>query len=75
MMHIVFDGMKLTEPIISELTLRTGIPINILYADINLLGGKRYGQMTIERPKDEADARRLIEALRQEGVTVQEVSA
>ena len=40
MMHIVFDGMKLTEPIISELTLRTGIPINILYADINLLGGK-----------------------------------
>ena len=75
MMHIVFDGMKLTEPIISELTLRTGIAINILYADINVLGGKRYGQMTIERPKDEADARRLIEALRQEGVTVQEVSA
>ena len=49
--------------------------MNILYADVNLLGGKRYGQMTIERPKREEDARTLIDALTKEGVKVQEVSA
>ena len=46
----------------------------IRQADVNLLGGKRYGQMTIERPAREEDARTLIETLTKEGVVVQEVS-
>ena len=75
MLRIVFDGMKINEPVISELSLRTGIAMNILYADVNLIGGKRYGQMTIERPKKEDDARLLIDTLTKEGISVQEVSA
>ena len=75
MLRIVFDGMRSNEPVISELSLRTGIAMNILYADINLLGGKRYGQMTIERPKKDADAQLLIDTLTKEGISVQEVSA
>ncbi len=51
MLRIVFDGMKINEPVISEFSQKTGIAMNILHADINLLNGKRYGQMTIERPK------------------------
>jgi len=75
MLRIIFDGMKINEPIISELSLRTGIALNILYADVNLLNGKRYGQMTIERPAKEEDARLLIDTLSEKGISVQEVSA
>ncbi len=75
MIRIVFDGTKVNEPIISNLALKTGVAVNILHADISLLSGKPYGQMTIERPKDESDAKLLIDLLTQEGIPVQEVSA
>lgn len=75
MLRIVFDGGKIDEPIISRISIDTGIALNILHADVDLLGSKRYGQLTIERPKDPADAQLLINALRSKGVTVQEVSA
>ncbi len=75
MLRIVFDGMRINEPVVSEVSLRTGIPMNILYADVNLLNGKRYGQMTIERPKDEKDVQTLVDTLTEAGVTVQEVEA
>ena len=73
MLRIVFDGMKINEPVISEFSQKTGIAMNILHADINLLNGKRYGQMTIERPKKDADAQLLIDTLTKEGIKVQEV--
>ena len=75
MLRIVFDGMKINEPVISEFSMRTGIAMNILHADINLLNGKRYGQMTIERPKKDEDAKLLIDTLAKQGIAVQEVSA
>ena len=75
MLRIVFDGMKINEPVISEFSMRTGIAMNILHADINLLNGKRDGQMTIERPKKDEDAKLLIDTLAQQGIAVQEVSA
>ena len=75
MLRIIFDGMKINEPVISELSLRTGIAMNILHADVDLLGGKRYGQMTIERPAKDEDAQLLIDTLTREGVVVQEVNA
>ena len=75
MLRIVFDGMKINEPVISEFSQKTGIAMNILHADINLLNGKRYGQMTIERPKKDADAQLLIDTLTKEGIKVQEVRA
>ena len=75
MLRIIFDGMKINEPVISEFSQKTGIAMNILHADINLLNGKRYGQMTIERPKKDADAQLLIDTLTKEGIKVQEVRA
>ncbi|MCQ2437029.1 MAG: ATP-binding cassette domain-containing protein [Clostridia bacterium] len=75
MLRIVFDGMKINEPVISELSLKTGIAMNILYADVNLINGKRYGQMTIERPAKAEDAKLLIDTLTEQGITVQEVDA
>ncbi|MEE1200345.1 MAG: NIL domain-containing protein, partial [Christensenellales bacterium] len=74
MLRIVFDGMRINEPIISELSLRTGIAVNILHADVNLIGEKRYGQMTIERPVNPEDAQALIRMLTEGGIAVQEVN-
>lgn len=75
MLRIIFDGMNINKPVISELSLLTGIALNILYANVDLLGGKRYGQMTVERPAKPEDAQLLIDTLTAQGITVQEVSA
>ena len=75
MIRIVFDGTVVNQPVISNLTLETGVAINILHADISLLNGKPYGQMTIERPKKDEDAKLLIDLLTRQGIPVQEVSA
>ena len=69
----VFDGESVNEPILSNFILKTGMAVNILSADVKQISGKRYGQMTIERPKKDADAQLLIDTLTKEGIKVQEV--
>ena len=75
MIRIVFDGSTVNQPVISNLSLSTGVPMNIIHANVDQINGKPYGQLTIERPKDEADAQKLIAALTQSGIVFQEVSA
>jgi len=75
MIRIVFDGSKVNQPIISQLSLATGVNMNILHANINPINGKPYGQLTIERPKNEEDAQKLIAELTRQGIPFQEVSA
>ncbi len=75
MIRIVFDGNTVNEPIITGLALKTGIALNILHADVNMINGKPYGQMTIERPKKDEDAQLLIRLLSEQGISLQEVSA
>ena len=75
LIRLVFDGSTVNQPVLSEVTLKTGVHMNILHADVNLINGKPYGQMTIERPKDESDAQKLLHELDSIGITYQEVSA
>ena len=75
MIRIVFDGSRVNKPIISQLAVATGVEMNILHADVNLINGKPYGQLTIERPHDEESAQKLIAELTKEGIPFQEVSA
>ncbi len=71
--RIVFDGDSFNEPVISEVILKTGLPVNILSADVKQLSGKRYGQMLLDMPAAYEDRARLMTALRDMGVTVEEV--
>lgn len=53
-LRIVFDGKESTEPIIANLILESGVPINILFADTKDVGGTAVGQMLIQVPDDRA---------------------
>ncbi len=71
--RIVFDGEHIDEPVLSRYILQTGASINILFADVNRLNGKRYGQMLIEMPENPEDGRKLIASMRALGLTAEEV--
>lgn len=71
--RIVFDGDQTREPALSNFIIKSGMPVNILSADIKQLNGKRYGQMLLEMPESYADRDKLVNGLRQMGLTVEEV--
>ena len=71
--RIIFDGDSIDEPILSRFSRESGMDISILFADINRLNGKRYGQMLIEKPENPADSEKLINAMRALGLTAEEV--
>ncbi|SER95164.1 methionine ABC transporter ATP-binding protein [Lachnobacterium bovis] len=51
--RISFDGQSSYEPVIANLVLKCQAKINILGASTENVGGKAFGQMLIEMPKDE----------------------
>ena len=73
--RIVFDSEAASQPIISKLVKEIGLDVNILSADVRQLNGKSFGQMMIARPDDPVDVKRVMEYLRKEGMTVEEVHA
>ncbi len=58
-LRIVFDGQSSNEPIISALSVKCNVMINILGANTENIGGRAFGQMLIELPK-EAEKVKLI---------------
>lgn len=73
--RIVFDANAAGQPMISKLIKDMDMDVNILSADIRQLNGKSYGQMMIARPEDPVDVKRILDYLRKEGLTVEEVHA
>lgn len=71
-MRIAFDGQSSFEPVISRLTLESGALINILGANTENVGGKAYGQMLIELPKDQQSLHKIKEYLENQGIQYEE---
>lgn len=59
-LRLVFDGRSSYEPVLSNIILSTGLPVNILYASTSDIGGIAKGQMIIQLPDDETDASRIL---------------
>ena len=74
-LRIVFDASAAGQPMISKLIKDMDMDINILSADIRQLNGKSFGQMMIARPDSPVDVKRVMDYLRNEGLTVEEVHA
>ena len=72
-LRIVFDDGRENQPIIAGLVKQCGVDVNILSADMKRIGGKSYGQMLIEMPKDDENRKKIIQFLSDEGLTVKEV--
>lgn len=71
--RIVFDANSAGQPIISQLIKDMDMDINILSADIRQLNGKSFGQMMITRPDDPVEVKKIMDYLRNAGMTVEEV--
>jgi D-methionine transport system ATP-binding protein len=61
--RLVFDGEASGEPIVSDMILKTGASVNILFAKTNIIDGKVYGQMVIELPEDKTAAGKMLSYL------------
>lgn len=71
-LRIVFEGQSAFEPIISSLVLECNTMVNILGANTENVGGKAYGQMLIELPKDPLAVKKIKDYLDSKSVSYEE---
>lgn len=72
--RIIFDGRESAEPVISNLVLACKVPVNIMYAATKDLNGTAVGQMIIQLPEEEMDAKRVIHYLNTVRIPYEECS-
>lgn len=58
--RLIFNGRSSFEPVISNLVLHCGCPVNILYADTRDINGTAVGQMVLELPKEKESQDRIL---------------
>lgn len=72
--RIIFDGRASSEPVLAKLILACKTPVNIMYAATRDLNGTAMGQMIIQLPEDETEARRVTSYLSAAKVPFEEVT-
>ncbi len=72
--RIVFSTNSSYEPVIANMILETGHPVNILRADTKDIGGVARGEMVLGLDNDPAAADRQIAYLEQRGLAVEELT-
>ena len=73
MIRIVFDGQSSYEPVIGNITLTFGMPVNIMYADTKDIGGSAVGEMILQLPDDPVIAQQMIDYRRERKLGVEEL--
>lgn len=58
-LRIVFNGENSLKPVIANLILECGVPVNILHADTKDIDGRAYGQIILGLPDDEKGAAKI----------------
>ena len=71
--RIIFNGRSSFEPVISNLVLECGAPVNIMFADTKDIDGKAFGQIVVQLPEDTLTANKMIAYLQEQGLTAEEV--
>lgn len=71
--RIVFDGSSSYDPVIARMILECKALVNIMYADMKNIDGIARGQMVIQLPEDSTTASKVLNYLRSNGLTVEEV--
>lgn len=72
--RVIFDGKSAYEPIIGNLTLKYGTPVNILYANTHAINGNAEGEMVLQLPEDNDLASRMFEDLLANNLAIEEVT-
>ncbi len=71
--RLVYDEVNAGEPIIANMIMELGAPVNFLYANLDVLGGAQKGQMVICLAEDRETAEKQKEYLRAKGVEFIEI--
>lgn len=71
--RIVFEENSAYEPVIANLILKVGTPVNILKANTKNVGGKAVGEMILGLPDGEEIQNSIIDSLKERGLSVTEV--
>lgn len=72
-LRLVFDEVTAYKPIIANMILETGAPVNFFYANLDVLGDEQKGQMVICLSEDKATAEKQKAFLIKEGVEFTEI--
>ena len=72
--RIVFTKNSSFEPVIANMVLSVGTPVNILLADTKDIGGIAHGQMVLQLPEDEEKAAAMVEYLKTRRLDVEELT-
>lgn len=71
--RLIFNGRSSFEPVISNMTLHCGCPVNILYADTRDINGVAVGQMAIELPENPESRERVIDYAKSRSIVLEEI--
>lgn len=71
--RIIFNGRSSFEPVISNLVLECGAPVNIMFADTRDIGGTAFGQMVLQLPDNEAVIQRILAYADSKGLMLEEM--
>lgn len=71
--RLVFDETMASEPIIANMIMELGAPVNFLYANLDVLGESQKGQMVLCLADDRETARKQKEYLNSKGVEFTEI--
>lgn len=72
--RIVFSENSSFEPVIANMVLKTGRPVNILKADTKNVGGIAKGEMILGLPDDRKLQREIEDYIRERGLEIEEVT-
>ena len=67
--RLIFSGEASATPVVSQLALKLGVEVNIIFADTKVIGGKPYGQMLLTLPYEAEKVRAVSEFLNEKNVS------
>lgn len=73
-LRIVFSENSAFEPVIANMVLKFGTPVNILRADTKNVGGVAKGEMILGLPKDAGLQQQMEQYLLEKGLELEEVT-
>ena len=73
LLRIVFDGPTSQQPIMANMILEVGEPVNIIYASMQDIDDTAVGQMVIRMPADDDKAGEMIKYLKKNNLKIEEV--
>lgn len=71
--RLIFNGRSSFEPVISNLVLNCGCPVNIMYADTRDLNGIAVGQMVLQLPGNAESRERILAYARAHQLSLEEM--